>query len=543
MGSDWRCHVVLFLIALFSVSIVQSLRTAWRVRRTLREQINGPRPTWAALHALTRTLDRPLPYILILVPARDESAVIHNTLGRLAELDYPPDRYAVVVIADARERQGRTGPTTYDVANQVAQSWCHDREKSPVHVIEVPESYGGRFADPTPTFARSTKGRALNYALEHVRQHPQLSQADMLGVLDADGRLHVEVLREVAYLALARGERLMQGPVFQISNLSQVGLAGKAAGIELSVYHLSTLSRQLLSGRDTARFLAGTNYFVDPRLMIEVGAWNDTALVEDAELGLRLYLQKRVKPAWLSCHEVEQTPPDVSSYLRQRRRWALGHFQLLPIVRNSGLPWYLKAELYGKLLHSIFTCPLDVGLPVLGWTAFALQLGRRPPGTFPLGDARFADGLAVRLGLFWAGPPHAQPLRSLAHPLAQAMADFPAVRRGDALAHGLAGRAAFCRLVSVPLRAIQRRLAEDSAHGGNPCSLAGDAGRCRRRRCPPHPQKLPRRPRIPGSRRMRRSRIFLAALCLLSATVARARTLARARRNRRLPFSPLERSC
>ncbi|MGA2497353.1 MAG: glycosyltransferase family 2 protein, partial [Tepidisphaeraceae bacterium] len=150
-------------------------------------------------------------------------------------------------------------------------------------------------------------------------------------------------------------------------------------GIELSIFHLSTLSRQLLSGRDTARFLAGTNYFVDPRLMIEVGAWNDTALVEDAELGLRLYLRKRVKPAWLSCHEVEQTPPDAHSYFRQRRRWALGHFQLLSVVRASRLPWHVKAELYCKLLHSVFMCPLDVGLPILGWTAFACGWGAGLP--------------------------------------------------------------------------------------------------------------------------------------------------------------------
>ncbi|MGA2499917.1 MAG: hypothetical protein ABSH20_19440, partial [Tepidisphaeraceae bacterium] len=199
------------LILVFTLGVVQSLRTYWRARRTVREQIDRPRPSRDEIQALARSLDRPLPFILILVPARDESAVIHNTLGRLAQLDYPPDRYAVVVITDARERLGGADPTTYDVANAVAKMWITDREKSPVHVIEVPESYSGRFGDPAPTFARSTKGRALNYALEYIRHHPRLSRADMLGILDADGRMHPEVLREVAYLVLARGERLMQG--------------------------------------------------------------------------------------------------------------------------------------------------------------------------------------------------------------------------------------------------------------------------------------------------------------------------------------------
>lgn len=371
MGSDGRSVLVLLLMAFFSVGVACSLRTYWCALRTLREQIDRRRPTREEVQVLACRLERPLPFILILVPARDESAVIHNTLCHLARLDYPPDRFSVLVIADARERKPADEPTTFAVAANIARLWRDDRGKCSVQAIEVAEGYSGRFGDPALTFARSTKSRALNYALEYVCRDPQLSGAEVLGVLDADGRLHPEVLREVAYLVLARGERLMQGPVFQITNLGRVGVAGKAAGIELSVYHLSTLSRQLLGGRDTARFLAGTNYFIDPRLLIEVGAWKDDALVEDAELGLRLYLRRRVKPAWLSCHEVEQTPPDVRSYLRQRRRWALGHFQLLPMIRDCGLPWYHKAELYARLLHSIFMCPLDAGLPVAAWLVLA----------------------------------------------------------------------------------------------------------------------------------------------------------------------------
>jgi cellulose synthase/poly-beta-1,6-N-acetylglucosamine synthase-like glycosyltransferase len=171
---------------------------------------------------------------------------------------------------------------------------------------------------------------------------------------------------------MVNGEKLMQGPVFQISNFNDVGIVGKAAGIELSMYHLSTLSRQLLSRRKTARFLAGTNYFVDCQLMIQVGGWNEQALVEDAELGLRLFLQHQVRAAWLPCCEVEQTPPDRKVYLKQRERWALGHFQLLPMIRSSALPWHTKVHLQWKVLYSVVKSAFDIGLPVLGWTALAL---------------------------------------------------------------------------------------------------------------------------------------------------------------------------
>jgi cellulose synthase/poly-beta-1,6-N-acetylglucosamine synthase-like glycosyltransferase len=357
------------LIVLFILGLLQSVRTYVLARRTIRRQIDAPKPSLDQINTLAQARGRTLPLIVIMVPARDESAVIHNTLQRLGELDYPRDRFAVVVITDARERGSGDAPTTKAIAEQIAARWKAKSEAPFVHVVDVPEWYSGRFGDASRTHARSTKGRALNYALEYIGRDEQLSTADMLGVLDADGRMHRHALREVAHLVLARGERLVQGPVFQISNLPAVGLMGKAAGIELSIYHLSTLSRQLMSGRDTARFLAGTNYFVNPQLMIEVGGWDDTALVEDAELGLRLYLQKRVRPGWLSCHEVEQTPPDCAAYLRQRQRWALGHFQLLPIIARSNLPWFGKLRLRAKVLHSIFMCPFDVGLPIVSWVA------------------------------------------------------------------------------------------------------------------------------------------------------------------------------
>ncbi|MEI7900217.1 MAG: glycosyltransferase family 2 protein [bacterium] len=371
-GAEWQAWIVRLLIVLFLLGFVQSALTCWRARRTLRTQINAPKPTLAEVELLAAKQGVPLPFIAILVPARDEAAVIRNTLARLSQLDYPRDRYAAVIIVDAREQPAAGVPTTRQIAEEVGRTWRQGAEQPILRVLEVPDAYGGRFGDPQPTYTRSTKGRALNYALEQVRDDAQLSQADLLGVLDADGRLHMAVLREVAWKVLTTGCRLLQGPVFQVSNLDAVGLVGKAAGIELSICHLTTLARQLLSCRKTARFLAGTNYFIDRRLMIAVGGWDDTALVEDAELGLRVFLFEEVVPRWLSCHEIEQTPPDQLSYLRQRHRWALGHLHLLPLIRRSALPWPAKLRLQARVLHAMWMCPFDIGLPVLSWIALVL---------------------------------------------------------------------------------------------------------------------------------------------------------------------------
>lgn len=368
----WKFWIVGGLIGLFALGVIQSINTYLRARWTLCKQIDQPRPALDVISAMADKLGRPLPFILILVPARNESAVITNTINRLARLDYPHDRYAVMVITDERELHDDVPETTRAIAAQMAEGLNTDPDRPFLYVVDVPEWYGGHFGDDRKTYAKSTKGRALNYALQQVRDDSRLAQTDMIGVLDADGRLHTEVLREVAYQVLANGERLMQGPVFQVSNFSDVDLVGKAAGIELSIYHLSTLSHQLLSKRKTMRFLAGTNYFIDSRLMIEINGWNEMALVEDAELGMRVFLHSGITPAWLSCYEVEQTPPDRKVYLRQRERWAMGHFQLLPMIRKSRLPWHTKVYLHAKVLYAALKSGYDIGLPVLGWIALAM---------------------------------------------------------------------------------------------------------------------------------------------------------------------------
>lgn len=369
-ATDW---IVVALMLFFGFGVIRYFVTFHRVQRTLRLEIEAPRATLDEVRTVAEESGDVLPFILIFVPARDESAVIHNTISRLAALEYPNDRYAILVIADEREKKIEGQSTTAEIARNYADQLNGVLKQPFVYVLEVPEWYSGEFGNDERTFSRSTKGRALNFALDYVRRDERLSQTDMLGVLDADGRMHPSALTEVAKRRLQRDSKLLQGPVLQISNFDKVGLVGKAAGIELSIYHLSTLARQLLSRRKTARFLAGTNYFIDAHLIMSVGGWNEKALVEDAELGLRVFLREGVTPDWLPCYEIEQTSPSRAIYLRQRQRWSLGHFQLLPMIRESELPPLTKLGLRLKILGATLMTPIDAGMPVLGW--FALVVG------------------------------------------------------------------------------------------------------------------------------------------------------------------------
>jgi cellulose synthase/poly-beta-1,6-N-acetylglucosamine synthase-like glycosyltransferase len=366
-AGGWTAWIALLVALFFCAGTIKALTMYVRAQKTIRNHIDAKRPSLEDVEKLAVSKGRAIPFILIAVPARDETAVIANTIRRLARLRYPTHRYAAVIITDKREKREGKQPTTHEMATRMARRLNSGLTDPWLYIVEVPEWYSGRFGSDAQTFARSTKGRALNYALQFLQHDKRLSQADMLSILDADGRLHPDVLIEVAHQRLLHEAKVLQGPVFQISNYRDVGLIGKAAGIELSVHHLSTLAFRLQRKRVTAEFLAGTNYFIDFQVMLELGGWDENALVEDAELGLRLYLKKNLKPRWLSCYEIEQTPQDRQTYLKQRERWALGHFRLLPVIRNSSLPLFSKIKLSARVLSAILASPLDIGLPVLSW--------------------------------------------------------------------------------------------------------------------------------------------------------------------------------
>jgi len=49
--------------------------------------------------------NEPFPFISLLVPAKNESMVIQSTIQNLTNLDYPANRYEIVVITDEREEK------------------------------------------------------------------------------------------------------------------------------------------------------------------------------------------------------------------------------------------------------------------------------------------------------------------------------------------------------------------------------------------------------------------------------------------------------
>jgi cellulose synthase/poly-beta-1,6-N-acetylglucosamine synthase-like glycosyltransferase len=369
--------IAIAFIVFFIGSFVYILNLL-RMKRNLK-RIGRFNMSLIELRDIAREHKSELPKVAIFVPARNEGAVIENTIRQLAALDYPKHLYRAVIIVDEREREDNLERRTIDVVRRVAQEINHKFNTEFVHCIEVPKWYSGTLGSLEQSYEKSTKGRALNYMLQSLYDQPKWRDYEMIGILDADGRLHPNVLKEVAYKRITKKSKLLQGPVFQVSNFGHVSLVGMCAALELAVHHTTTLPRRLLRG-GKLQFVAGTNYFIDKDLIADVGGWDCDALVEDAELALRLYVRQRTTAEWLDAPEIEQTPPSFSIYRRQRERWVRGHFMLLHDIKRADIPFLEKVYLYNKIVISQFRFIPEFTLAILSivymFMGYLMDLGQ-----------------------------------------------------------------------------------------------------------------------------------------------------------------------
>lgn len=94
-------YVIFFLLfARFFIWKRYADRRYWRRRPAL--SVDGVR-------RMAEEKDRELPFISILVPARNEAEVIGRTIDHLCGLNYDPSRYEIVVATDEKESRAREG--------------------------------------------------------------------------------------------------------------------------------------------------------------------------------------------------------------------------------------------------------------------------------------------------------------------------------------------------------------------------------------------------------------------------------------------------
>ncbi|MHB1907354.1 MAG: glycosyltransferase family 2 protein [Nitrososphaerales archaeon] len=275
------------------------------------------------------------PKISVVVAAKNESKYLGNLLSGLVKQDYPEDKYEIIVAED--------GST--DSTREIAKSWSL-KYPSKIKLVCSNESIG--------------KPAALNRALG-------LASGEIIGQVDADSSVGEGLLRSVALA--------FEDDVVAIQGQSSVENSNQNLLSKVTAYEQEVWNRYSIQGRARLNLFVpclGNLSFVRRSVLDEVSGWDTSALAEDIELSLQMWLKGykfEYRPE-VKCDEV--TVSKLSSFYRQRLRWYGGYLQSL--IRHGNLLRKVNAQaIDGEILLSgPLTGIMGLLVLVLGLTAFAL---------------------------------------------------------------------------------------------------------------------------------------------------------------------------
>jgi 1,2-diacylglycerol 3-beta-glucosyltransferase len=228
------------------------------------------------------------PSFIVIVPAHNEEQGIAGTIRQIRQVDYPPDKIRIVVIADN----------------------CSDR------TAELAEQAGAEVLRRSDLVNRG-KGQALGWVL---RENAQLFDArDLIAFIDADMSVHPDFFLAMARKFEGRQSEVAQGR-YVVSNpergvLSSIGLASFCY-----VNHVRPAGRCFWGG--TAD-LKGTGMVFRTAFLLPRG-WNAHSIAEDIQLGKQLLLEG-VRVMYVPDARVESDIPRTLAQVKvQQARWEGG---------------------------------------------------------------------------------------------------------------------------------------------------------------------------------------------------------------------------
>lgn len=285
------------------------------------------------------------PFVTIMVPAHNEAVVIGKTVESLLSLDYPQERYEIIVINDNSSDNSA-------VLLENLQSKYGNRN---LLIINTDEVTGGK-----------GKSNALNIGFAR-------SRGELIAIYDADNTPERTALK---YL------------VAEIVNDSTLGAVigkfrtrNRDASLMTRFINIETLSFQWMAQAGRWKLfklctIPGTNYIMRRSIVEVIGGWDVKALAEDTEISFQIYmLGYRIKfqPKSVTW---EQEPQTVKVWFRQRTRWAKGNIYVIvknvPMLfkRSAGkirfdILYYLS--IYFLLLISLITSDTLLVLHAMGY--------------------------------------------------------------------------------------------------------------------------------------------------------------------------------
>ena len=240
---------------------------------------------------------------VLLIPAHDEALVLGAALESLAGLEYPPEAYQAIVIADN----------------------CSDR------TAEIAGQHGAITLERFDT-EQIGKGYALEWALNRLLSAAQdaelqtVAAFDAIVILDADTLVAPNLLTAFE-TGLNAGQQAMQAR-YEVLNAGE-SWRTRLMSCALALAHIvKPLGREQLGLSDGLK----GNGMCFARSVVTAVAWSGASITEDIEYTLRL-CRAGVRIAFLPETAVwAQMPTTGAQSVSQRKRWEGGRYQLLTRV-------------------------------------------------------------------------------------------------------------------------------------------------------------------------------------------------------------------
>lgn len=348
-----------FLIFFVAINAFYILFNAVRIVITFLPYKHGPSPD---LPNVLKTPAVDLPMYTILVPLKDEVAMVPNLIRRLQDIDYPAEKLDIKLVLEV---------TDQDTIHALKQEEIDDvntfanKRHVKYHLVKVPAS------------ALSTKPRSCNYALQFAR-------GELTVIYDAEDMPDVLQLKKAYALFLhEKLDTLCVQAKLNFYNADQ-NLLTRFFSLEYSFWYDSFLpglyswTIPLPLGGTSNHFLTGT--------LRKIGTWDPFNVTEDADIGWRLS-RLGYRTAMLDSYTLEEASSQIPNWIRQRTRWQKGFLLTSLVHLRSPIKMWKQLGPWG-FTSSVILFTTTFLLPLLNpilWIFFILWYVLPLFGLAPIG--------------------------------------------------------------------------------------------------------------------------------------------------------------
>lgn len=225
----------------------------------------------------------------VLIPARNEEAVIANLVQSIQRQRYPAGLLDVYVIPNN----------------------CTDNTK------QAAEQAGAFTIEPDCPI--KSKGEALSFAIDYLLKK---GDYDAFCVFDADNLVHPDFFVEMNR-ALCAGAQVAQG------SRDSKNPYDTAVSTSYSIYYwmVDLFYNRARSAINLSAIISGSGFVFTTDLMRRWGGWHTVTLAEDIEFSLQCALQEEKIVCVPEAVVFDEQPVRFGDSIRQRHRWVSGLFQ------------------------------------------------------------------------------------------------------------------------------------------------------------------------------------------------------------------------